>query len=214
MVKMRGVISPPGDALSAPSTVARAEKLEVATPHQVQPGSDQPDCAVAEVMCLPGSTGWQAPFAVQPLRNRAIGFAGEVCIERAEDKYQSPAARRREVIGGAINRLRNDGPPQAKRSISAGGKVLIERDDSRSGCSGRDAADEYNASAILKNQILAIACGALEYWLELGDAGRFMESLWRGRKKNGRRSKMWQPNRRGAVCSLVWVEREIATPSG
>jgi hypothetical protein len=165
-------------------------------------------------MCLPGSAGWNAALPKQPLRNRAIGFAGEVCIERTENKHQSPASRRREVIGGAINSLRSDGPPQAKRSISAGGKVLIERDQGRSGRSGRDAADEYNGSAILKNQILSIACGALEYWLEPGNAARFTESLWRGREKNGRRSKMWQPNRRGAVCTLVWVEREIATPSG
>jgi hypothetical protein len=201
------------DALSAPPS-GLAEKLEVAAAHQVQPASDQPNCAVAEVMCLPGSTGWHAPFAEQPLRNRAVGFAGEVCIERTEDKHQSAPSRRREIIGGAINRLRRDRLPQAKRSISAGGKVLIERDDGRSGRSGRDAADEYNGSAILKNQILSIACGALEYWLELGDAARFTESLWRGREKNGRRSKMWQPNPRGAVCTLVWVEREIATPSG
>jgi hypothetical protein len=191
MVKMRGVISPPGDALSAPSTTVMAEKLEVAAPHQVQPGTDQPDCSVAEVMCLPGSARGHAPFAEQSLRNRAIGFAGEVCIERAEDEHQSPASRRREVIGGAISRLRNDGPPQAKRSISAGSKVLIERDEGRSGRSGRDAPDEYNAGAILKNPILSIACGTLEYWLEPGNAARFTESLWRAREKNDRGSKMW-----------------------
>jgi hypothetical protein len=129
----------------------------------------------------PGSARGHAALPKQPLRNRAIGFAGEVCIERTEDKHQSPASRRREVISGAINRLRSDGPPQAKRSISAGGKVLIERDDGRSGCSGREAADEYNGSAILKNQILSIACGALECWWERGDAARLAKSLGCGR---------------------------------
>ena len=81
----------------------------------------------------------------------------------------------------------------------------------------RSTADEHDGSAVLRtadDPVLAIACGALEYWLELGDAARFTESLGRGREKNDRRSKMWQPNRRGSVCSLVWVEREIATPSG
>ena len=69
-----------------------------------------------------------AAFAEQPLRNRAIGFAGEVCIERAKGERQSAASRRREVIGGAVNRLRSGDPPQAQRSVRTGVEILIEWD--------------------------------------------------------------------------------------
>jgi hypothetical protein len=73
-------------------TAVVAEKFEVATAHQLQPGTDQPNGSVAEVMCLPGRAGWHAPFAEQSLRNRAVGFAGEVRIERPEDESKSPAS--------------------------------------------------------------------------------------------------------------------------
>jgi hypothetical protein len=129
MVKIGGVISPPRDALSAPSTLVRAEKLEVATPHQVQPGSDQPDCSVTEVVRLPGNAGWHAALPEQPLRNRAVGFAGEVCVGRAEKQHKSPASR--EAIRQA-DRLGYN-LPQAKRCVSADGKVLIERDTAATG---------------------------------------------------------------------------------
>jgi hypothetical protein len=141
MVKFGGAISPPRDALSAPSTLVRAEKLEVATPHQVQPGSDQPDCSVTEVVRLPGNAGWHAALPEQPLRNRAVGFAGEVCVERAEKQHKSPASRRREAIRQADRSLGYN-LPQAKRCVSAGGKVLIERDDRGDGRRSRGSADE------------------------------------------------------------------------
>jgi hypothetical protein len=70
----------------------------------------------------PGSARGHAALPKQPLRNRAIGFAGEVCIERTKDKHQSPASRRREVISGAINRLRSDGPPQASAASARAAK--------------------------------------------------------------------------------------------
>ena len=155
-----------------------------------------------------------AAFAEQPLRNRAIGFAGEVCIERAKGERQSAASRRREVIGGAINRLRSDGPPQTKRGVRTGGEMLIEWHDGRSRCSGRGAGDEHNGSAILEDEILAIACGAPEQESKGRDAVGFTEFLGRGRKKNDSRSKMRQPNRRCSVRTLVWVERETSDPSG
>jgi hypothetical protein len=54
MVKIGGVISPPCDALSVPSTMV-SEKVKVATPHQAEPGTDQPDGPVAQVVGLPES---------------------------------------------------------------------------------------------------------------------------------------------------------------
>ena len=77
---------------------ATAKKFEVATTHQVQAGTDQPDCSVPEVVCFPGGIRRHAAFAKQPLRNHAIGFAREVCIERAEDERKPPASRRREAV--------------------------------------------------------------------------------------------------------------------
>jgi hypothetical protein len=91
---------------------------------------------------------------------------------------------------------------------------MIERDDGRGGCTGCGAADEDNRNAVLKDQVLAVACGALEYWRERGDAARVAESLWRGREQDDRRSKLRQPYRRGSVRTLVRIEREIANPSG
>jgi hypothetical protein len=69
-----------------------AEKLEVAAAHQIQPGTHQANCSVAEVMRLPRGARRHAAFAEYRLRNRAIGFAGKVCIERAEGERQSPAS--------------------------------------------------------------------------------------------------------------------------
>ncbi len=83
--------------LSSP-LAATAKKFEVATTHQVQAGTDQPDCSVPEVVCFPGGIRRHAAFAKQPLRNHAIGFARKVCIERAEDERKSPASRRREAV--------------------------------------------------------------------------------------------------------------------
>jgi hypothetical protein len=167
-----------------------AEKFAVAAAHQVQPGTDQPDGAVAEVMCLPGVTRWHTPFAEQPLRNCAVGFAGEVCIERAKGERQSASSGRREVIGGAIHRLRSDGPPQAKRGVRPGGEILIEWDNGGSRCTGHGAGDEHNGSAILKDEILAVACSTPEQEPKGRDAARFTEFLAGGCEKNDRRSKM------------------------
>ena len=50
---MRGPDFATCDVLSALSTTVVAEKFEVATAHQVQSGTDQPDCPIAEIMCLP-----------------------------------------------------------------------------------------------------------------------------------------------------------------
>ena len=65
----------------------------------------------------------------------------------------------------------------------------------------------------MKDQVLAVACDAPEYWRERGDAACLAEALRRGREKNDRRSKMWQPNRKNSVRALVWIEREISSPS-
>jgi hypothetical protein len=214
MVKMGCLISPPCHKLTGAASAVVAEKFEIATAHQVHSGADQPDCSIAEIMCLPGGAGWHAPFAKEPLRNRAIGFASEVCVERAKDERESAAPRRREAIRRAVARSLGDGLPQAKRSVSAGGEVLIERNDSRGGSRDRCAADEHDRSAILKDEVLALACCALEYWRQRGDAARLAESLWRGREKNDRRSKMRQPSRGVSVGALVRIEREISNPNG
>jgi hypothetical protein len=137
-----------------------------------------------------------------------------VCIECAEDERQPAASRRREVIGGAINRLCSDGPPQTKRSVRTGAEILIEWDHGGSRCGGRGTGDEHNGSAILKDEILAVACSAPEQESKGRDAARFTEFLGRGREKNHRRSKMREPYRRCLVRPLVWVEREILVPSG
>ena len=76
---------------------ATAKKFEVATTHQVQAGTDQPDCSVPEVVCFPGGIRRHAVFAKQPLRNHAIGFARKVCIKRAEDERKSPAAYEKQL---------------------------------------------------------------------------------------------------------------------
>jgi hypothetical protein len=148
------------------------------------------------------------------LRDRAIGFVGEVRVECAQHERESPTPRRRETLRRARERSFADGLPQPECRISAGGEVLIERDDGRDGCRGCGAADQDDRNAVLKDQVLAVACGAPEYWRKRGDAARFAESLWRGREKNDRRSNMRQPNRRGSVCALVRIEREISSPSG
>ena len=105
------------------------------------------------------------------------------------------------------------GLPQAKRSVGAGGEVAIERNDSRCGCRRRGTADEDDWSAILKDQVKAVACCILEYWREHGDVAHLGKSLGRGRENNDRGGKMGQPNRRSSVRALVGVEREILNPS-
>jgi hypothetical protein len=215
MVKIGGVISPPRDALSAPSA-AVGEKFEVAAPHQVQPGTHQPDGPVAEVVCLPGRAGWHAALPEQPLRNCAIGFAGEMCIERAEDEHQSLAPRRREADRRADTSL-GESLPEAKRSVSAGREIVIEGNDGGDGRRSRSTANEHDGSAVWRtaqDSVLPIACGLLEYLRQRTDAARLAETLGHGREKNDDRSKVWQPNWRGSVGALVRVEREIATPSG
>jgi hypothetical protein len=215
-VKFGGAISPPRDALSAPSTLVRAEKLKVATPHQVQPGTDQADGPVAEVVCLPGRAGGHTALPEQSLRNRAIGFAGEARIKRAEDEHQSLAPRRREASRRA-ERLPGQGLPQTKRSVSAGREILIEGDDRGRGSRSRSTANEYDRSTVSRTSddpVLAIACGMHEYLRQRTDTAGPAKFRGRGREKNDCRSKMRQPNRRGLVRALVRVEREIAVPSG
>jgi hypothetical protein len=80
--------------LSAPPAVV-GEKFEVTTPHQVEPGTDQPDGAVAEVVCLPRNARRHPARPEEPSRNRSIGFVGEACIKRAEDEHQSLTPRGR-----------------------------------------------------------------------------------------------------------------------
>ena len=66
----------------------------------------------------------------------------------------------------------------------------------------------------MKDEVLALACCALEYWRQHGDAAGVAESLRRGREKNNRRSKMRQPSRGSSVGALVRIEREISNPNG
>ena len=139
---------------------------------------------------------------------------GEVTVECAQHERESPSPRRRETLRRARERSFADGLPQLERRLSAGGEVLVERDDGRGGCCDRGAADQDERGAVLKDQVLAVACGAPEYWRERGDAARLAESLWRGREQNDRRCKMRQPNRRSSAPTLVRIEREISSPSG
>src|SRR5262249_42205086 len=74
--------------------------------------------------------------------------------------------------------------PQAKRSVSAGGEVVIERDDGRGRCCGPGAADQHDGRAALKDQILA-RLRRPEILAE--DAARLAESLWRGPERKGAR---------------------------
>ena len=103
--------------------------------------------------------------------------------------------------------------PQAKRSVGAGREVVIERNDSGCGCRRRSTADEDDWSAILKDQVKAVAGGVPEYWREHGYVVHLWKFLGRGREKNDRGGQMGQPNRRGSVRALVGVEREILNPS-
>ena len=203
------------DVLSVASTCVGAKKVEVAATHQVQSGAHQPNGSVADIMCFPGGSGRHAALPEQCARDRAIGFASEVSIERAKRERKSPASRRREAVR-AIGRSPCDGTPQAKRSVSAGGEVLIERDDGGGRCRSRGLADQHHGKASLgssEEQIVAVACGALEDRRQYGDVARIAESLWRGREKNDSRSNLRLPNRRSPVCALVRVEREISNPS-
>jgi hypothetical protein len=141
------------------------EKFEVATPHKVEPGTEQPDGPVAEVVCLPGRARRHTAFPKQPLRNRAIGFAGEACIKRAENEHQSLAPRRREAIRRADGSL-GQAPPQTKRSVSSGWEILIEGNDRGRGRRSRSTANEYNRGAVSRtadDPVFAVACGTEEY---------------------------------------------------
>jgi hypothetical protein len=198
-----------------PSTVI-PEKFEIATPHQVDPRTDQPDCSIAEVMCLPCSARGHPSFAKQSLGDRAVGFAGKVPVERAECEHQSAASRRREAIRRAGRSL-GQGLPQTERSVSSGREILIEWDDCGRGRRSRSTGDQYDGSAVSRtadDPVFAIACGMQEHLRQRTDAARLAKFRGRGREKNDCRSKMRQPDRRGLVRALVRVEREIAVPSG
>jgi hypothetical protein len=192
------------------------EKFEIAAAHQVEAGTDQPDRPIAEVVCLPGSAGRHTTLPEQPSRNRAVGFAGKVPIERAESEHQSLAPRPREAIRRADRSL-GQGLPQTERGVSSGREILIEGDDRGDGRRSRSTANKYDGSAVLgtaDDPVLAIACGMQEHLRQRTDAARLAKFRGRGREKDDRRSKMWQPNRRSSVRAFVRVENETAVPSG
>ena len=103
MVKMGRLISPPCHKLTTAASAVVAEKFEIASTHQVQSDTDQANCSITEIMCLPGGAGWHAAFAKEPLCNRAIGLAGKVSVERPQDERKSPASRRRGAVCRAID---------------------------------------------------------------------------------------------------------------
>jgi hypothetical protein len=126
-----GLISPPPDLLSAPSTGVVTKEINVAATHQVQPRTHQPNRSVPEVMRFPGGSRWHAAFAEHCSCDRAIGPTVEARVERAQNERKSPVLWQRETVRRAVERSPSDGLPQAKRSVSAGGEVVIERDDGR-----------------------------------------------------------------------------------
>ena len=118
-----------------------AAKLAARPRPKVLPRALPPDRRLNPPAFSAAANAW----ATEGLTRRAwrrIWPDGSVCRHDA----LSPPVRTGKAVSRTIGRLPGDGTPHAKRGVSAGGEVLIERDYGGCRCRGRGAADERRES--------------------------------------------------------------------
>jgi hypothetical protein len=184
--------------------------------HEIKARSHQADRAVAEVVRLPGRTGWNARYAEQDARDLPVRLAGEMPIERSQAKHESSTLMLRKMIGRTSTWPAHGKPPQAGRGLGSRYEVLIEGNHDGCGRIGARAIGKQGcepAISVVDEPIFALDDTPLEYWSQAADVTRIAEDHRRWCNNNRRGINAWPPDQRGAICWQIRIDRETSAPS-
>src|ERR1700694_5961770 len=97
-----------------------AQQAEIAAAHQYDAGAHETDGAVAQIVGLPARACRYAFAPEQSLRNRAIGFAGEIRVKGSPREGKPAMPLLRQPAGGTTGLLSVEESPEAQRRAGAG----------------------------------------------------------------------------------------------
>ena len=106
-------------------------------------GARQANGAIAQLMGLPNSSGWDASVAKQALCDAAIAFTRQAAVERAQCEAKPLASLPRQAMRWACAFAAGRDPPQMQCGRRAHPEILVERDDHRGWCRGARTVDEH-----------------------------------------------------------------------
>ena len=180
--------------------------------HQLPAGPHQANGPVAQVVCLPAGTEWDACVAEQSRRDDAIGLAGKARVERAEGKDKAVTSLPRQPIRRSAAPSADSEAPEAQCRINACVEIRIERNDDCGWQIRVCAANEQggqSAVTVIEDPMFAVDGVPRECWCERADWSGVSEGLRCRRDENGAWIEMRQPDDRCAVGSKIRMGAEI-----